>query len=293
MNPDTSFVTKGSLCAYAEEAGVMYSCPAGDPYCWNQGGPCSGGSDIEAGPNETACSDIGSGTVNWCCNSQFGNCTQTLFQQNNCWSWFDNPNRNVNIPAASASASSVMQMAVSQPTVTNIVVQALAGGGWVPSAVSTTPSASESTATALSTESTSTDVNQPSTSTTDSAPTSAATTSSSIQASPLSAGAIAGIVVGAAVAACISTILFFQWRRRQQNKRSQAANLAPVERSGDFAPPSVDHNSSFIGQTSELSSDQGPSISDGKLMHTMELDGAAVPKPAFEKGCRDSRQSRW
>lgn len=31
MNPDTTFVAKGSLCAYAEQAGVMYSCPAGDP----------------------------------------------------------------------------------------------------------------------------------------------------------------------------------------------------------------------------------------------------------------------
>lgn len=30
MNPETSFAAKGSLCAYAEEASMMYSCPAGD-----------------------------------------------------------------------------------------------------------------------------------------------------------------------------------------------------------------------------------------------------------------------
>ena len=31
MNPDTSFAAKGSLCAYAQDANTMYSCPAGDP----------------------------------------------------------------------------------------------------------------------------------------------------------------------------------------------------------------------------------------------------------------------
>ncbi|KAK5093956.1 hypothetical protein LTR70_004482 [Exophiala xenobiotica] len=287
MNPDTSFAAKGSLCAYAEDANIMYSCPAGDPYCWNQGGQCSGGSDTTAGTNQTACSDIGSGSVHWCCNSQFGNCTQTPFQQDNCWSWFDNPNRDLNPIAASSSASMVMQSAAAEPTVTNIVVQALADGGWVTAA--TTSAVSSGSAVSIpATNAPTTSSVSPAAGLPSASAVAGATTTDTISGSvSISNAAIAGIAIGAAAAAIVVTVLVLKWRQRRREQKHMTSRL----NDNNYPSGSLEvqpYTKSYINQRGELSSEQTPDLVHGQPTYMMELDSAAVRPPAFEKGQRDS-----
>lgn len=186
-----------------------------DRWCWNIGGPCSGGSATTAGPDEVACSNIGAGDVNWCCNSQFGGCTQTTFQQNNCWSNFQNPIRNLNPLNAASSASSAKQIGLTQPTLTNIIVSTLAGGGWLAEFTATSTSSSRNT---LSPTSSTMALPAPSGS--------------------MSGGTIAGIVIGViAIISSTAAVWFVFWNRRKRHRGIYESTQRVAEPLQKVAPP--------------------------------------------------------
>lgn len=227
--------------------------------CWNVGSPCGGGNETKAGPGETVCSDIGAGKVHWCCNSQFSNCTQRRWEQDNCKSWFDNPNRIYNPLAASSMASRVKQVALTQPTVTNIIVSTSSTGGWT-----------EITATSSSSPITSIGITA-----------TAPTTSFSI-------GAIVGIVAGAVGITLVAAVIaFICWSQRKRGGSNQESKSSVQEKDSSqiheiSSSQKVVHEKS-ASPVQDLHSATSPSSTPDAELKTMEFELSGLPRGVVQE----------